>query len=81
LPARFGRPGRSRLRRPTAHTVEVLLVVGSLGFWLAVNFVRSPAIFLSLVLIGITTGCVYALLAMGYTLIYASVDTINRVSQ
>jgi len=51
--------------------------VGLLAFWLTENFVRTPAIFLSLVLIGITTGCIYALLAMGYTLIYAIVDTIN----
>jgi branched-chain amino acid transport system permease protein len=46
-------------------------------FWLAANFIRSPAIFLSLVLAGMTTGCIYALLAMGYTLIYAIIDTIN----
>jgi branched-chain amino acid transport system permease protein len=46
-------------------------------FWLAENLIRSPAIFVSLVLVGITTGCIYALLAMGYTLIYAIVDTIN----
>ncbi len=51
--------------------------MGLLAFWLTENFVRTPAIFLSLVLIGITTGCIYALLAMGYTLIYAIVDTIN----
>jgi branched-chain amino acid transport system permease protein len=67
----------TRLHRPTASAVGALLVIGLLGSWLTVNFVRSPAVFLSLVLIGITTGCVYALLAMGYTLIYAIVDTIN----
>ena len=70
-------PGPTRLRRPSASTIGALLVIGLLGFWLAENFVRSPTIFLSLVLIGITTGCIYALLAMGYTLIYAIVDTIN----
>jgi branched-chain amino acid transport system permease protein len=51
--------------------------MGAVGFWLAENFVRTPAVFVSLVLAGITTGCIYALLAMGYTLIYAVVDTIN----
>lgn len=69
--------GPSRFRRPAANTLGALLVVGLLAFWLAENFVRAPTIFLSLVLIGITTGCIYALLAMGYTLIYAIVDTIN----
>jgi branched-chain amino acid transport system permease protein len=70
-------PGGARLRRPTANTLGALLVLGFVAFWLAENFVRTPTIFLSLVLIGITTGCIYALLAMGYTLIYAIVDTIN----
>lgn len=51
--------------------------MSGVGFWLAENLVRTPTVFLSLVLAGITTGCIYALLAMGYTLIYAVVDTIN----
>jgi branched-chain amino acid transport system permease protein len=70
-------PGPSRLRRLSANTLGALVIVGLLGFWLAENFIRAPTVFLSLVLSGLTTGCVYALLAMGYTLIYAIVDTIN----
>ena len=69
--------GPSRLRRPTANTFGALLVLGLVGFWLAENFVRAPTVFLSLVLVGVTTGCIYALLAMGYTLIYGILDTIN----
>ena len=70
-------PGPSQLRRPNASTLGALVVTGAVGFWLVENFVRSPTIFLSLVLIGITTGCIYALVAMGYTLVYGIVDTIN----
>lgn len=52
-----------------------MLVV--VGFWLIENLVRTPTIFLSLILVGLTNGSVYALLAMGYTLIYGIIDTIN----
>jgi branched-chain amino acid transport system permease protein len=69
--------GPSRLGRPRANTVGALLVLGLLAFWLLENFIRTPTIFLSLVLVGVTTGCIYALLAMGYTLIYGILDTIN----
>jgi branched-chain amino acid transport system permease protein len=69
--------GPARLRRPSWSAVGAAALIALVGFWLAENFVRSPIVFLSLVLAGITTGCIYALLAMGYTLIYAVLDTIN----
>ena len=43
--------GPSQLRRPTASTLGALVLTGAVGFWLAENFIRSPTIFLSLVLI------------------------------
>ncbi|MBA3842010.1 MAG: branched-chain amino acid ABC transporter permease [Actinobacteria bacterium] len=44
---------------------------------MAVNAERTPADFLEVFLIGITTGCVYALVALGYTLVYGILELIN----
>jgi branched-chain amino acid transport system permease protein len=54
-----------------------LVFVALLLFWLAVNFVKAPADFVEVFLIGITTGCVYALVALGYTLVYGILELIN----
>lgn len=68
---------RPRLFPPKPSTVASLFVLVVVGFWLIENLVRTPTIFLSLILVGLTNGSVYALLAMGYTLIYGIIDTIN----
>ena len=46
-------------------------------FWLGVNLVKTPSDFFQIFLIGITTGCVYALVALGYTLVYGILELIN----
>ena len=53
----------------------VILVV--LGIWLIVNFVQTPAAFTSVLLSGLTNGAVYALVALGYTLVYGIIELIN----
>ncbi len=53
--------------------VFVLLVVA----WLVVNLVRTPRDFFTVFLIGLTTGSVYALVALGYTLVYGILQLIN----
>jgi branched-chain amino acid transport system permease protein len=45
--------------------------------WLAINFVKDPAIFTKAFLIGVTNGSVYALVALGYTLVYGILELIN----
>ena len=57
-------------------TLGSLLVVMLFG-WLAVNLWQTPADFFEVFLIGITTGCVYALVALGYTLVYGILELIN----
>ena len=67
-----------RGRLPTS----VITAVG-LGFlvllliWLGVNFVRDPSEFVSVFLIGLSNGAVYALIALGYTLVYGILQLIN----
>src|SRR4051794_17949564 len=64
-------------RRPTPISAVGLLFVAILLLWLAVNFVKTPADFIEIALIGLTTGCLYALVALGYTLVYGILELIN----
>jgi branched-chain amino acid transport system permease protein len=52
-------------------------LVGLLIAWLVVNAVKTPTDFFNILLIGITTGFVYALVALGYTLVYGILQLIN----
>jgi branched-chain amino acid transport system permease protein len=54
-----------------------LSLVGLLIVWLAINLEKTPDQFLSALLIGITTGSVYGLVALGYTLVYGILELIN----
>jgi branched-chain amino acid transport system permease protein len=67
----------TRLRRPSVVATLGSLFVVLLFGWLAVNLERTPADFFEVLLIGITTGCVYALVALGYTLVYGILELIN----
>jgi branched-chain amino acid transport system permease protein len=53
----------------------LLLVL--LGVWLVVNFVKGPSYFTNIFFIGLTNGAVYALVALGYTLVYGILELIN----
>jgi branched-chain amino acid transport system permease protein len=54
----------------------MLVVVGALALLLK-NLTVSPSGFVEVTLIGLTTGCVYALVALGYTLVYGILELIN----
>jgi branched-chain amino acid transport system permease protein len=54
-----------------------ILFVVLIGVWLLVNLIKTPADFFTVLLIGITTGSVYALIALGYTLVYGILQLIN----
>jgi branched-chain amino acid transport system permease protein len=51
--------------------------VGLLIAWLIVNAVKNPTDFFNVFLIGLTQGSVYALIALGYTLVYGILQLIN----
>ncbi len=67
----------ARIPRPGLISGLGLVFVALLGFWLVVNAVKTPSDFFEVFLIGITTGCVYALVALGYTLVYGILELIN----
>ena len=54
-----------------------LVLVGLLVIWLIYKFVQQPSDFVEIFLIGLTTGCIYALVALGYTLVYGILELIN----
>ncbi len=68
---------RRKRNAPSAMTVAGLVLVGLLLFWLAVNLVKTPGLFFQDLLIGITVGAIYALVALGYTLVYGILELIN----
>ncbi len=62
---------------PSPVSMLGLLLVLSVVLWLAVNAEKTPADFLHVLLIGITNGAVYGLVALGYTLVYGILELIN----
>ena len=52
----------------------ILLLV---AFWLGVNLIKSPSQFFQASVIGISNGVLYALIALGYTLVYGIIELIN----
>jgi branched-chain amino acid transport system permease protein len=53
------------------------LLLALLAVWLVVNFVKGPSYFVTIAFIGLTNGAVYALVALGYTLVYGILELIN----
>ncbi len=51
--------------------------VGLIVFWLGANLVNDPSEFFNVGIIGLTNGAVYALVALGYTLVYGILQLIN----
>jgi branched-chain amino acid transport system permease protein len=54
----------------------ILLVVAVL-VWLGVNLVKTPNDFGRVLLVGVSQGSLYALVALGYTLVYGILELIN----
>jgi branched-chain amino acid transport system permease protein len=71
-------PIRVRARTgPSVTAVLGLSLVALLLIWLAINLAKEPADFFTVLLIGLTTGSIYALVALGYTLVYGILELIN----
>jgi branched-chain amino acid transport system permease protein len=53
------------------------LLVLALVLWLVVQAIQAPAQFASAVVTGINNGALFALIALGYTLVYGIIELIN----
>jgi ABC-type branched-subunit amino acid transport system permease subunit len=73
------RPMLAALPRFSQQVNRVLtwLIVALFVVWVVGNFLHSPEQFVSVLLLGITLGAIYALVALGYTLVYGIIELIN----
>ncbi len=67
----------ARRKGPDVLSIIGLVLVALVAVWLLVNLIDSPESFANVALIGLTTGSVYALVALGYTLVYGILQLIN----
>ena len=51
--------------------------VALVGLWMLSKFIKSPSQFFSAALDGLQNGTLYALIALGYTLVYGIIELIN----
>lgn len=63
-------------RRAVERTAAVVFSVIAI-IWLSANFIKSPAQFIQAALGGLSNGALYALIALGYTLVYGIIELIN----
>jgi branched-chain amino acid transport system permease protein len=70
-------------RRPQAVAQQVLMIVAAVlillgvAAWLITKLVTQPALFLSSAMAGLQNGVLFALIALGYTLVYGIIELIN----
>jgi len=71
--------GIRRRRDLNALTVKATAygLVGLLAIWLIANLLKSPATFATVFLDGLRMGSLYALIALGYTMVYGIIQLIN----
>jgi branched-chain amino acid transport system permease protein len=75
-------PARLAARRlpPTSDILRWVfgaLILLGLGYWLIGEAIDSPSRFAEVSLIGFTNGSIFALVALGYTLVYGIIELIN----
>ena len=66
-----------RLRASSYVDKVGLALVAVVLAWLLVNLVQTPAEFINVMLIGLTNGAIYGVVALGYTLVYGILQLIN----
>jgi branched-chain amino acid transport system permease protein len=67
-------------RPPTSDLLRWIfgaLIVLGLGFWLVSEAIDEPQRFAQVSVIGLSNGMIYALVALGYTLVYGIIELIN----
>jgi branched-chain amino acid transport system permease protein len=74
-----GRPVLALVPRLRGQAVNALglALLGVVAAWLVVNAIKDPRQFALVFLNGVTNGSIYALVAIGYTLVYGILELIN----
>lgn len=56
---------------------SLALIIAGIAWWLGINFFNDPAQFATIAIYGLNNGALYALIALGYTLVYGIIELIN----
>ena len=70
-----GTPGQIRQQRIERIGAISLSVIG--GVWMIANLIKAPEQFAQVAISGLRNGLIYALIALGYTLVYGIIELIN----
>lgn len=62
---------------PLVERILSYVVLGLVVVWVVANLVASPDRFVGSVLVGLQNGLLYALVALGYTMVYGIIELIN----
>src|SRR3954447_4150196 len=78
IEAAEGRETGTRLT-PSALASRLLgtVLLGVFALWLVITAIAVPVQFTSAIVVGINNGALYALIALGYTLVYGIIELIN----
>jgi len=58
-------------------SVSAILILFGVGYWLISSLIDNPTLFLSSAVAGLQNGTLFALIALGYTLVYGIIELIN----
>lgn len=67
---------RARLSNEAGRAIAILIVL-AIAVWIVANLVKSPTQFAAAFLTGVNNGTLYALIALGYTMVYGIIELIN----
>ena len=70
-----GTPGQ--IRRQRIERIGAIVISFVLAAWILVNLLESPQQFAQVAVLGLRNGLLYALIALGYTLVYGIIELIN----
>ena len=57
--------------------IALFAILGGVAWWLGYNLFVAPAQFVTVAVQGLSNGALYALIALGYTLVYGIIELIN----
>lgn len=67
---------RARKSMEVSSKIGLVFVVGLIG-WIVASFISGPTQFTQVLVIGLSNGALYALIALGYTMVYGIIELIN----
>jgi len=70
-----GTPGQIRQQR--IERIGAISLSGIAAVWMIANLIKAPEQFAQVAISGLRNGLIYALIALGYTLVYGIIELIN----